>query len=145
MPAQDGREQQPLAAAHVDDPAEPREVVGVHDLLGHRGVERGHRLVEDPPPLGVLPAVVEQPHPVHELEGRLTRAHRLQELAPRPPRLGAGDEPGVRPDAGNVLPERLGQGRGLEPPITGLGEDLQAGQGPEEAEHRSRVGAAFRR
>src|SRR5438093_277404 len=62
-------------------------------------------------------------NPVYELEGRLTRPHRLQELTPRPPRLGAGDEPGVGPDAGDVLPELLGQCRGLEPPVTGLREE----------------------
>ena len=80
VPAQDLRQQGPLAAADVDDAANIREVVGV----GHAGRERrgslGHGGVEGGGAVGVLGEELEDTHSEGDVEARRAGPDRVKDV-----------------------------------------------------------------
>ena len=134
---EDGPEQDPVAAAGVDQPADPAEVVGgdhVPGLLfgpgGHRGLERRLLLV-------MAAQVVEEPVPVDVLEGRAAVADGGHGPGRR---LVVDPTPGQhRPPhrSGRVRPEALAELGEGEPAALLLGQDLLEHQPPQGPVSRS--------
>jgi hypothetical protein len=130
-----------LPAADVDERADSAEVVGRrHRPCRRRGL-RGHEVVEERPLLGVLAVVAEEANPVHAVECRLPRPHGVQQVPPRAPERLAAVEQHARPHrVRRVAAERLGHRRQDEPPVVRLREHARAGQQPQHAVERRRVG-----
>ena len=128
-----------MAAAHVDDRAERREVVGLRDRPRDADRQLLHRAVEDVGALRILGHPLERAHPRDELRRGLARAHGVREPSPGGPDARPSPQHGpVAHRVGGVRAEVGAHGRQREAGVR-LGRDLEHDERAQQAVDRGRA------
>ena len=124
-------EEGPEAAADVDEPPEPAEVIGLEQRCIRPAGQSHHRRVEDGTFLRVLGPVRPDVDAVDGLEGVLAALDAVEEVTPRLPVVRTSDEGGpASKRVGRVGSEAVAERRQRETIDCVLVEDTDCGERP---------------